>query len=398
MQSAMDSFELRADGALPRQQVTLEPVRSSVSFFLPEGNAPNKPPPRAVSPFVEMFLFVFFIATRAFHPSFIDNAKEIVIVDGKEKLVAPYAKMVPVLAECLISIVLGQLMALGFGGVQLWKSIWNPVPMKVFGAIGLVYAWGDILEVLATSKVSGDAYQVLLQSKLLVTALMMRYFKGTKTSLLQWIILAVVMCSMSVYSTAGGKEQPIDRKYYGMQVKEYVEVLARKAAEDSGIDAEYLMGISFVVAKVTVSCFCGVLSDKYMKEFKDEPIYVQIVQFKFAWLAMVLLYTAFDGETWTGGGPLEGFNGSSSLVVASFTVKGWATMYLLAILDSVLKNIGEAASVLATFMLSIYVFHKKEFELEVFLMVLVVTLSVVSYIAAKTVVEKADKYDGAIGV
>jgi len=381
------------------RQVTIETVTSTKSILRPEGNAPTQPPPYEVSPFVEMLLFVFFIASRAFHPSFIENAKEWTILDGKEKLVAPYAKMVPVIGECIFTMIVGQIMALCIGGVQSWKSIWNPVPLKVFSIIGLVYAWGDILEVLATSKVSGDAYQVLLQSKLLITAVMMRFFKGTKTSRLQWIILAAVMVAMSVYSTAGGKEPAkIDPKYNKMTVEKYVEMMNTKEASEDGIDAEYLIGISFVVAKVTVSCFCAVLSDKYMKEFKDEPIYVQLVQFKVAWLSMVIVYTFFDGETWTGDGPLEGFDGNSGLVLVSFIVKSWLTMYLLAILDSVLKNIGEAASVIATFMLSIYVFKNKDFEMDAFLMVLVVTLAVVSYIESKIVVDKARKYDDALAM
>jgi len=154
------------------------------------------------------------------------------------------------------------------------------------------------------------------------------------------------------------------------------------------------------VGKVVVSCLCAVLSDKYMKDYKDVPIYVQLVQFKIAWFCMTLLYTFFDGETWATSegewGPLKHFHWGAWLVLVSFTVKGWATMYLLAILDSVLKNIGETASVMVTLLLSIYVFKSAEFELEIFLMVLVVTLAVLSYIDSKAVVDKARKYDEAI--
>jgi len=98
------------------------------------------------------------------------------------------------------------------------------------------------------------------------------------------------------------------------------------------------------------------------------------------------------------GGPLRGWNGATQLVLLSFAIKGWATMYLLAILDSVLKNIGEAASVLVTYLLMVFVFQKDVFQLPVLLMVLVVTLSVVSYIESKPVVDKATKYDQAINI
>jgi drug/metabolite transporter (DMT)-like permease len=210
---------------------------------------------------------------------------------------------------------------------------------------------------------------------------------------MQWVILAVVMTSMSVYSTAGGAKA-IDPKYYNLTVEQYVEMQAKQDA-DSGIDSEYLIGVSFVVFKVVISCLGAVLADKYMKDYKDIPIYIQLVQFKVTWLPMTILYTFFDGETWVHG-PLTGWNSAAIFVLASFTVKFWATMYLLAILDSVLKNIGEASSVLVTFFLSIFVFGKTNFEVTAFLMVVAVTLSVVSYIESKPVVDKAKKYDEAL--
>lgn len=378
----------------------------SQSFLLPEGNAPDIPPPREVGRWGELFLFAIFVGTRAFHPLIIENAK----IDKK----TPYAKVTPIIGECIFTFVVAQLMTLCIGGLQQWKTIWRPKPMLVFGLIGAFYGLGDILEVYAASKLSGDMYQVLLQSKLLITAVMMRFIKGTKTSRLQWVILGVVMCAMSVYSTAG-KNMPkpieakyddytveaykdvfIDAKYDGYTVKAYKDELAATKMNQSDV----LIGVFFTVAKVVVSCFCAVLSDKYMKDFGDEPIHVQLVQFKVSWFVVVFLFFLVSGDAWVEGqgGPLRGWNGATQLVLLSFAIKGWATMYLLAILDSVLKNIGEAASVLVTYLLMVFVFQKDVFQLPVLLMVLVVTLSVVSYIESKPVVDKATKYDQAINI
>lgn len=389
----------QSGGLGEKRQVDLEVLsRHSKSFLLPEGNAPALPPPREVGKSLELFLFVFFIATRALHPAFIDNAKE--KIPGTDKTIIPFAKVTPVVGECIVTMIIGQTMTLYIGGISHWREIWRPGPLKVFCAIGFMYAWGDILEVLATSKVSGDAYQVLLQSKLLITALMMRCIKGTRTTRMQWVILAVVMISMSVYSIAGGagKPKPIDPKYYKMSVKDYVAMIEKDGAEES-IDMDYLFGVCMVVLKVIVSCLCAVLADKYMKDYKDIPIYIQLVQMKVAWLPMTVVYTFMDGETWVQeGGPMHGWNMAAVFILISFTVKFWATMYLLAILDSVLKNIGEASSVIVTFGLSIWVFHKSTFQLPAFLMVMAVTLSVVSYIESKAVCDKAKKYDEALSI
>lgn len=257
-------------------------------------------------------------------------------------------------------------MALMFGGMKEWKMIWRPEPMKVFSLIGFVYAIGDYLEMASMGSLGGAAYQVLLQSKLVITALMMWGIKGTKQTGLQWNILFLVMLSMCVYMLGGS------------------------SGGDGGIP---IMGVVNVLLKVTVSCFCAVLSDKYMKDFKDEPIYVQLVQFKCAWCMTILALTFADGVTWQNGF-FNGWDGVVVGVLASFTVKGWSTMYLLAILDSVLKNIGEATSVLVIYIaqVALPVFDDK-FETPKFLKVMVVVLSVTAYVGSKSVVEKALKFD-----
>merc|ERR1719245_2750091 len=78
-------------------------------------------------------------------------------------------------------------------------------------------------------------------------------------------------------------------------------------------------------------------------------------------------------------------------------VKGWSTMYLLAILDSVLKNIGEAIAVLVIYAAQVILpSFEDQFEIPTFLSVMVVILSVTAYVGSKSVVEKAKKYDQSV--
>merc|ERR550537_768708 len=199
--------------------------------------------------------------TRAIHPTIIDASKT---VDDTGKKGFAYGAMTVVVGETVFTIIAGQIMALAIGGMSEWKSIWAPAPMKVFSFIGFVYALGDYLEMASMGSLAGAAYQVLLQSKLIITALMMWGIKGTKQTSLQWNILMLVMISMCVYMIGG--------------------------SSDSG-GGMPLMGVFFVLLKVCVSCLCAVLSDKFMKDYKNEPIYVQLVQFKCAWFLTILLLT-----------------------------------------------------------------------------------------------------------
>lgn len=99
-----------------------------------------------------------------------------------------------------------------------------------------------------------------------------------------------------------------------------------------------------------------------------------------------------DGHTWQNGF-FTGWTPTVVGVLASFTVKGWSTMYLLALLDSVLKNIGEACAVLVIYVAQVALpaFDDK-FEVPTFMSVMVVILSVTAYVGSKSVVEKAQKY------
>lgn len=310
-------------------------------------------------------LFVFFVFTRAVHPTVIDASKSVDPETGKKYFA--YGKMTVVLGETVVTIVVAQLMCLVLGGQKEWRKIWEPKPMKIFSVIGFLYALGDYLEMASMGSLGGAAYQILLQSKLIITALMMWGIKGTKQTALQWNILVLVMFSMCVYML-GGKS-------------------------DSGSGGIPIAGVLNVLLKVTVSCLCAVLSDAYMKEFKDSPIYMQLVQFKCAWCATILMISFADGQTWQNGF-FSGWDATTMGVLTSFTVKGWSTMYLLAILDSVLKNIGEACAVLVIYaaQVALPAFDDK-FEVPTFLSVMVVILSVTAYVGAKPVVEKATKYD-----
>jgi len=313
---------------------------------------------------LQVGLFCFFVMTRAVHPTIIDMSKSVDPDTGKKGF--GYGQMTVVLGETVVTLIAAQILCLAKGGVTEWKAIWKPEPMKVFSAIGFVYALGDYLEMASMGSLAGAAYQVLLQSKLIITALMMWGIKGTKQVALQWIILFLVMLSMCVYMIGGS------------------------SGGGGGIP---FMGVFNVLLKVTVSCFCAVLSDKYMKDFKSEPIYMQLVQFKCAWCVTILMISFLDGKTWQMGF-FNGWNATVVGVLASFTVKGWSTMYLLAILDSVLKNIGEAVSVLVIYVAQVMLPQFEDtFEIATFLSVMVVILSVVAYVQSKTVVEKAKKYD-----
>ncbi|CAE8723251.1 unnamed protein product [Polarella glacialis] len=343
----------------------------SAAMQKPYTGAEFKDAPKAVagpSNSAKLGLFCFFVVTRALHPTLIDASKTVNEETGKRGLA--YGNMTVVLGECIFTVIVGQILALALGGMKEWRLIWEPKALKVFSAIGFMYALGDYLEMASMGALGGAAYQVLLQSKLVITALMLWYVKGSKQAGLQWNLLVLIMLSMCVYMIGGSKD----------------------SGSGGGIP---LMGVFNVLLKVTVSCLCAVLSDKYMKDFKGLPIYVQIVQMKLAWTMTILMISFMDGKTWQAGF-FMGWSQPVVLVFVSFIVKCWSTMAILSLLDSVLKNIGEASAVLVIYFMQVLLPQFEEvFEVPSFLAVMVVILSVTAYVGSKSVVEKAALYDQA---
>jgi hypothetical protein len=304
-------------------------------------------------------LFCFFVLTRAIHPTIIDASKTVDEETGKRGLA--YGNMTVVLGECFFTLIAGFLMSAAAGQTKL---LYDAKALKVFCGIGFMYGLGDYLEMASMGSLGGAAYQVLLQSKLVITALMVWGLKGQGQAPLQWNILVLIMLSMCCYMMGGSSD----------------------SGSEGGIP---IMGVVNVLLKVTVSCLCAVLADKYMKDFKSLPFYVQLTQMKVAWTMVILLISFSDGQTWQEGF-FKGWTPAVWGVFASFIIKCWSTMAILSLLDSVLKNIGEASAVLVIYFMNVCLpYFPDVFEVSSFMSVMVVILSVTAYVGSKSVVEKA---------
>lgn len=327
-------------------------------------------------------LFAFFTLSRTLHPMIIDTTKHVDPITGKKGFL--YEAVSVPFAGCIVTMVVGQLLCLYFGGVAQWREIWRPRPMAVFSTLGVLYAIGDYLELKSMSSLSGPVFQVVSQMKLIITAAMLWAIKGQKQSAFQWILLTLLMLSLCCY----------------MIMKDLLSK-HRKVLETGKIDqqdaagaAAMFFGIMMAALKVVFSCLNAVLSDKYMKDFNSEPIYMQLVQFKPAWLLTLWAITAIPPSDALQKGLFHDWNGATVAALFSFTIKGWTTLYLVAILDSMQKNIGEALTVLTCYFVAVFHPHfDDEYETETFITIVVVFLSVVAYLLAKQVVTKAEKYD-----
>lgn len=256
------------------------------------------------------------------------------------------------------------------GGKEQFGTIWESRPFIIFSINGIVYAVGDYLEMAAIGGLPAAAYQILQQSRIILTALLMIPAKGLYQTRLQWTLLAILTFSMSTYMIIASGKKEESSKTTDM--------------------ATLIMGTIMAFAKVVISCVGAVISDKYMKEFKNDPTHVCIAR-TFVSRAIAIIMLSFTQDVWTKGF-FSGWNAMTIAVTASFIIKSVSTLYIVALLDSILKNIAEAFSVLVIYAWDVLAMGK-EFQIATFLSVLVVVSACAAYVDSKTPIEKAKKWD-----
>jgi hypothetical protein len=339
------------------------------SFLNPTGVKAKEAPPKAIGPVMELVVFFIFVLVRAAHPVVIAESKA-TLEDGTVGF--PYQSSSTVIVMT-VSMCIGFLIqCYALGGKQQFASIWESRPFIIFSINGIVYALGDYLEMSAIGGLPAAAYQILQQSRIILTALLMIPAKGLYQTRLQWTLLAILTFSMSTYMIiASGKK--------------------KASTESSDVDTSTLItGAIFAFLKVIISCVGAVISDKYMKEFKSDPTHVCIAR-TFVARAIAIVALSFTQDVWVKGF-FSGWNAMTIATTASFIVKSVSTLYIVALLDSILKNIAEAFSVLVIYAFDVICIGKP-FEIASFLSVLVVVAACAAYVDSKTPIEKAKKWD-----
>lgn len=296
-------------GEVTQPQTCEVGTQVSRSLLYPTGVNGRDPPPKAIGPVAEAIVFIIFVLVRAFHPVVIDSSKVVDEETGKRTFL--YLKSSVNVSMTLIMLVLTLLLS-ALGGRAQFASIWKRGPMLVFSINGIVYAVGDYLEMASLGDLDGVAYQVLQQSRIILTALVMICFKGHFQTRLQWTLLLILIFAMSAYMViqSRGKVVAIPSRGKGKAIAQGVSI---------GGDLP-ILGMAFAFLKVTISCVGAVVSDKYMKVYVSDPTHVSIARIYIA-RAVVIVCLSFLLEPVSSAGFFSGWDAMTYAVTVSFIIK-----------------------------------------------------------------------------
>merc|ERR1712066_342694 len=132
------------------------------------------------------------------------------------------------------------------------------------------------------------------------TAVLMIPAKGVYQTRLQWVLLSVLMAAMSCY------------------------MVIVKGSKGGGGGENTFMGVVMAFLKVIISCTGAVISDRFMKEYKNDPTHVCIAR-TFVARAIAIVLLSFTQDTWVKGF-FSGWNAMTVGVTVSFIVKSVSTL------------------------------------------------------------------------
>lgn len=314
---------------------------------------------------MELILFGMLVVVKAANPIVI-SASKVDVGGGKMGYMYQTSSIVIVMTLSMCVAHLGLCYAKG----QM-SSVWQKKPLVIFGLNGVFYALGDYLEMNSLGALPPAAYQTLQQSRIIVTALLVMCAKGVYQTRMQWVILTILFLSMAMYMI--------------------IDSSGKKSSSDAS-SAELFVGILMSSAKVFTSCFVAVNTDKYTKMFKSDPTYVCIAR-TFVGRSIGIILISFTQDVWSKGF-FSGWDGMTVVATGSFIVKALSSLYFVALLDSILKNIAESFSVLVIYFYGVLApWVSKQFELTTCLSVFVVVAACSAYIDSKDVIAKAANYD-----
>lgn len=317
-----------------------------LSACFPGAGSPGPRDPRCAA---LKLVFAALMCTRTLHPMFIEASKQ----DSK----ILYAQNTPIVVSAVLQVVLMNLLAFLASGREGLRLCWQPQCLRVFGFIGLMYALGDCLEMSSMAALRVGIYKVLEQSKLLVTALMCSRFRGSGQSVLQWHILFAVFLATSSFIV-------IDQSGSSWKA-------------NTGLFP--VLPVACVSLKVVLSCYCAVLSEKYIKSFSAVPLFAKISCLSTSRVLVSMLLCCAEPRV-VAHGLFAHWDGMTCLVALSFTMKALSAMYLLRVLDPLRKNIGEAFSLILIYASQVSLpWCSKEFDLSVCLPALLVAVLVKTY-------------------
>lgn len=256
---------------------------------------------------------------------------------------------------------------LALSGWQGLRMCVRPHRLRQTAPVSVIYAAGDIMQIMAINASSAAFFLIVGQMKLIATAILAQVILRRGQSHAQWVLLGAITIACCLYLDL-----------------ELVLIYGKGKGEFE------LIGLGLSLIKVVLAAGNAVLTERAFKAAPDEPIWVNQTQLKLCALPAAFCIMTVRGVFLCAPG--------TCLVDVSggvFHGMGWKVVGLLAFqvlnalviglmykkIDSVVKYLAYAQSLWLTYLLNMAM-HGVPFFLELFLLVVLLVLLVIAYTLA----------------
>jgi drug/metabolite transporter (DMT)-like permease len=316
--------------------------------------------------------------TKSYPATYIGDDGYMYSCDGKEGHMAEckggmaYLPGTAVMGEKVASLTVGLTLTVLLSGQQGLKQCVSPARLKMTAPVASFYVIGDIVQFMAIGATNAAFFTVISQIKLLVTAVIASLVLKTRQSPVQWLMLGAVTIACGLYC---------DLELYFVQEKGRGEMEA--------------YGLALALTKVFLASTSAVLTERAFKAAGSgsEPIWVNQVQLNLCALPCSIVVLALQH-----GPAMCSHEKGDCLFVDKHFFHGWSYKNFVLIcvqvfsnfvvclvykkVNAVVKYLAYAQSLWITYFLSIAMLGVA-FNLDLFLVIVLLVLLVVTYSFAK---------------
>lgn len=294
---------------------------------------------------------------------------EAVFKDEKKKgckKTLPYHPTVELLAESAFSLTLALTVVSFQNGKEGLRSCFDIERLKMTAPIAVLYALGDLVQLLVIGGKGAAFFMVVKQLQMLIVGLMTKLILGRNQTNIQWLLLVAITLAVILFCVID-----MSKKQTG--------------ASDS------TMALALSLFKCVLSSFVGVLLERALKAGKNESIWVNQVQLKVVSVPAAVFFMILKGmvpgfckeNCIQNTGMFKGFGGSVFLLILVQSTQNVVVGLVYKKVNAIIKVLANAQSLWVTYVLSTLI-AGQALGLDMCLIVVLVVILVILFGFAKS--------------
>lgn len=305
---------------------------------------------------VQLIVFFGYVLIQGLHPNLTSLSKH-AIIDGEVHRISPYMNGVFMFYSNILTIVCMWIISLIMDGKRGLKACFDWKNIARLSIPGVLYAIGDVLQLIAYDNLDGTTVSIISQFRMLFSAILFRIIMKKRLTSVQWMQLICIFLLILVYFRVTMVTDSLDG-----------------SNKSSAASSSFVVGILFQFGRVLLTGPANVVSCMIFQD-GDIPFYAQMAHSQMSAIPASGIVGVIDitaSNNWKYfpfSGPsceanIRDPSASCFWTYDIFILGLWysfrqtLTCLLLKVLDVIWKGISDVMGVFCTYILAISIFNE----------------------------------------